>query len=138
MGVDIGGDDSVAWTVTGVQDLAVELDDPPNQLHEKHRKRHAVNLSERGRFIQGRDPVDTRGQNFRISILVPDGRPGMEFLEALRDAAKRTQPGGRVNFSLPIQPRTYDQIRVQWPGGADRGRAAGRAGRGARGRRRAG
>lgn len=129
MALSIGGDDSVAWTVTGVQDIAVELDDPRDELHRKHPKRHAVNLSSKGRFIQGRDPVNTEGKNFAVTIQVPAGEAGARFLAGLQAAATRARPGRRVIFQLPIKRRTYDQIRVDWPVGARRARRVARAGR---------
>lgn len=116
MAMDIGGDDSVAWTATRVGDLVIELEQDRRKLHTKQRNRYAVNLNKGADFVEGRDPVNTKGKFFRITIKLPKGdKQRAAFLKQFQDPPKAT--AGKISFTLPIERQNYDQIHVDWPTG---------------------
>jgi hypothetical protein len=113
----IGGDDSVVWSHThGTNDLPVtrvgkgKLHEPPNT------QRNAVNVRNEEGWVEGRDPMDTRGRYFKISIKL--GAEAEDFARRLAAAAEgalaNPQPNGRVTFTLLIEDHTPNQIYVNW------------------------
>src|SRR5215218_4246041 len=103
-GADIGGDDSVQWTVrvghVRVEKLKQEPEGPKGWLHE------------------GVDET-ARGEMFTVSIKIPQrAAQAAQFAESLAKAAAKAarmaRGGGRVTFELPIEQRNPTQIRVRW------------------------
>ena len=112
--LDIGGDDSVMWVANhSPQTLEHRHGLPRRSLHKAHPRAHAMNVRLHEGYAEGRDPVDSRGKAFRISIKLPANRAARAaFLKALK-SAKPTK-SGKVNLKLPIEKRNHDQIHVEW------------------------
>lgn len=111
--MDIGGDDSVAWTANHDKALVVRHELPRRTLHQAHPHQDAMNERMAEGFAEGRDPVDTNGKVFRISIKLPaDAANRDSFLTSLKNAVPDAV--GRVNIELPIEAKNDDQIHIEW------------------------
>ena len=101
-GADIGGDDSVQWTI--------------NVDNVRHPTLKQESKGTKGWRHEGVDDVDL-DEKFTVSIKIPSD--SAEFVKTLRDAADEadrhaSQPGFRVSFTLPIEQRNHDQIQIRW------------------------
>lgn len=114
MGVTIGGDESVAWTIRHVDKFEFDDDGEKGKLHERHPDKHAVNLAKNDGFVEGRDPKNTNGLYFQVTIAVPTGKDGRDFIEGLKTAAAGAKEGAQVSFKLAIISKTYKQIEIDW------------------------
>jgi hypothetical protein len=112
MAMEIGGDDSVAWTVTHHGPLEEERDRQKRTLHELHPKKDAFNVRKGDRYLEGRDPSNTDGKSFTIKLKLPKTN-GAAFQAAVEAAAK-APVGGAIVITLPIEARNYDQIKIDW------------------------
>lgn len=110
--MDIGGDDSVAWAVTHDRPLQEEKDQPKRTLHVKHPNDDATNLRRGDRYVEGRDPSNTAGRSFTITIKLP--KAGSAAFQAAVQSAANSPTGGKISFTLPIEDKNYDQIRIEW------------------------
>ena len=112
----IGGDDSVAWSVTHPGALEVDMNNEKGKLHERYPNQNAVNVRRAEGFAEGRDPVDTNGKYFLIEIKLPKvDRDRDDFLADLRAAVNNPTSDNKIRFWLQIEAQNYDQISVDWP-----------------------
>ena len=101
-GADIGGDDSVQWSV--------EVD------HVRVDKLKQEPKGSKGWRHEGVDESDD-GEKFTISIKIPND--ATEFVRTLHDAAieaerQKSNPGHPITFKLPIERKNHDQIKIRW------------------------
>jgi len=118
MALSIGGDDSVAWSVEHGQRWEVVTEEP-GTIYQKERlgAPDTINLNAGSGFCEGRDPVATQGLYFQVTIKVPSGEAGEEFLRDLENAVgiAKAKAGIPVSFPLRIITGDHDQITVDWP-----------------------
>lgn len=99
-GADVGGDGSVQWFIWGDDVVPGRLINRPRGA-SGHEQGH----------VDRSDPAE----EFSISIEVP--RNAAAFAASIAGAAAAAQnaaPGARVEFTLPIEPKHVDQIRIRW------------------------
>ena len=118
MAARIGGDDSVAWSVQHGQKWAV-VTEKPGTIYQKERLGNpdTINLNAAIGQCEGRDPVPTEGLYFQVTIKVPLGASGEEFLTDLESAVRMTRATGGITVKFPLRIITgdHDQILVDWP-----------------------
>ena len=117
MGASIGGDDSVAWSVEHGERWDVVTEEP-GTIYQKERlgASDTINLNAGSGHCEGRDPVETEGKYFQVTIKVPLGPHGEEFLRDLDNAVQiaRANGGFPVKFPLRIITGDHHQITVDW------------------------
>jgi len=108
-GAEIGGDSSVEWDVTA--DHVRQNPNPPT--HGPH--------GAGGWNHHGTDETGFGGANGYFFSLKMPRLPGdaAEFVDTLRQASAAAQalqnsPGQRIEFTLPIETESRDQIRITW------------------------
>ena len=118
MGASIGGDDSVAWSVEHGDRWNVVTEEP-GTIYQKERlgASDTINLIAGSGLCEGRDPVTTEGLYFQVTIKVPSGAAGQEFLTDLENAVQiaKANGGAPVSFPLRIVTGDHNQITVDWP-----------------------
>ncbi len=91
-----GGDGSVAWEV--------------NAGHV--REHDSQENGPKGRKQTGIDETPDDPGSFDIEIKLPDDdEQRNDFLDYFTDKAKQ---GGKIKFSLPIEPRQTKQVNISW------------------------
>ena len=118
MGARIGGDDSVAWSIQHGRQWEV-VTEKPGTIYQKERLGNpdTINLNADSGQCEGRDPVATEGLYFQVTIKVPSGYAGEEFLTDLENAVRTARAGAGIPVKFPLRIITgdHDQIKVDWP-----------------------
>jgi hypothetical protein len=106
-GAEIGGDSSVEWVVKADHIRTKHL--PKSEKSGKGWRQHGIDETNFGAkfgfFITLKMPKDPRDRKTFITTLC----------RACADAqAKQNVPGAQVRITLPIEPKSPDQIRIKW------------------------
>jgi hypothetical protein len=106
---DFGGDASVIWNI----DVDKLREGTAHSTGCNNGNGHG-----KGRHHQdGIDEVDP-GESFTISIKAPvssnDKNNLVLAMQSAAQAMSGTAAGGKVSFTLPIEPNNYDQISIAW------------------------